>query len=183
MDKLEHALASVTTSVDTPGSRNAPGARSPPLLPLELIADIIDLTAEILVEEERYLTFQTPVTNHFLLSASLVDRTWHAIAGKALLKTGLVRPHAVAGFLSRVNAQGLKSILERVAYRYLFSFALLDSGPPESTPPLISADATRLILELVVKVEALATLKVPACWRTDSVEKLCERNGILLEWT
>ncbi|KAL8293427.1 hypothetical protein RQP46_000128 [Phenoliferia psychrophenolica] len=108
--------AALLISLATRIRRAVLATANPRILPPELIADIIDLAVEMLVEEERYLTFQTPVTNHFLLSAALVDSTWHAIAVKALLKNGLVRPRAVTRFLARVEALDFKKLVGRVRF-------------------------------------------------------------------
>ncbi|KAL8290193.1 hypothetical protein RQP46_003132 [Phenoliferia psychrophenolica] len=87
-----------------------------PALPPELVADIIDLTVELLIEEERDLASQVPITNHFLLSAALVDRTWHSIAGSALLKNGLVTPANVDLFVAQIEMNQLEMTLESVRF-------------------------------------------------------------------
>ncbi|KAL8289989.1 hypothetical protein RQP46_002928 [Phenoliferia psychrophenolica] len=96
---------------------STPAAKSStPALPPELVADIIDLTVELLVKEERTLVSQTPITNHFLLSAMLVDRTWNSIAVSALMKNGLVTPANVDLFIAQVRSHQLESTLESVRF-------------------------------------------------------------------
>ncbi|KAL8287192.1 hypothetical protein RQP46_003644 [Phenoliferia psychrophenolica] len=85
------------------GSTPATKSSTAPVLPPELVAEMISLTVESLIEDERDLPSQTPVTNHFLLAATLVDRTWHSIAATALLKNGLVAPAKVGLFIDQVK--------------------------------------------------------------------------------
>ncbi|KAL8281431.1 hypothetical protein RQP46_006115 [Phenoliferia psychrophenolica] len=89
---------------------------APPRLPPELIADLIELTVELLIEEERHLEAHAPLSNRFLLSAALVDRTWHAIATPVLLKRGIVTSGSVAAFLGQVMAHGMQDTLESVRF-------------------------------------------------------------------
>ncbi|KAL8281423.1 hypothetical protein RQP46_006107 [Phenoliferia psychrophenolica] len=85
---------------------------APPRIPPELIADLIELTVELLVEEERHLEAHAPLSNRFLLSAALVDRTWHSIATPVLLKNGIVTSRSVVGFLAQVKAHGMEATLK-----------------------------------------------------------------------
>ncbi|KAL8281451.1 hypothetical protein RQP46_006135 [Phenoliferia psychrophenolica] len=89
---------------------------APPQLPPELVADIIELTVELLIEEERHLEAHEPLTNEFLLSAALVDHTWHSIAVEVLLKSGIVTSGSVLGFLRQVKAHGMEATLASVRY-------------------------------------------------------------------
>ncbi|KAL8281424.1 hypothetical protein RQP46_006108 [Phenoliferia psychrophenolica] len=89
---------------------------APPQLPPELVSDIIELTVELLVEEERHLDAHAPLTNRFLRSASLVDRTWHSIATPVLLKNGIVTSGSVPGFLAQIKAHGMEETLESVRF-------------------------------------------------------------------
>ncbi|KAL8281427.1 hypothetical protein RQP46_006111 [Phenoliferia psychrophenolica] len=85
-------------------------------LPPELVADIIELTVELLIEEERHLPSHEPLSNRFLRSASLVDRDWHSIAVKVLLKRGIVTSASVVGFLAQIKAHGMEATLESVRF-------------------------------------------------------------------
>ncbi|KAL8281470.1 hypothetical protein RQP46_006154 [Phenoliferia psychrophenolica] len=85
-------------------------------LPLELVTDIIEATVELLIEEEGQLEAHAPLSNRFLLSAALVDRTWNSIAGKGLLKRGMVTSRSVVGFLAQVKAHGMEATLESVRF-------------------------------------------------------------------
>ncbi|KAL8281454.1 hypothetical protein RQP46_006138 [Phenoliferia psychrophenolica] len=89
---------------------------APPRLPPELITDIIELTVELLIEEERHLPSHAPLSNRFLLSAALVDRTWNAIATPVLLRRGIVTSRSVIHFLDRIKAHGMVETLESVRF-------------------------------------------------------------------
>ncbi|KAL8281475.1 hypothetical protein RQP46_006159 [Phenoliferia psychrophenolica] len=89
---------------------------APPQLPPELFAHIIELTVELLIEEERHLEVHAPLSNRFLLSAALVDHTWHLIATPILLKLGVVTSRSVLGFLGQVKAHGKEATLESVRF-------------------------------------------------------------------
>ncbi|KAL8281453.1 hypothetical protein RQP46_006137 [Phenoliferia psychrophenolica] len=95
--------------------REAP-TMAPPQLPPELVADIIELTVELLIEEERHLEAHAPLSNRFLRSAALVNRTWHSIAVEVLLKRGIVTSGSVVGFLAQVKAHGMEETLESVRF-------------------------------------------------------------------
>ncbi|KAL8281452.1 hypothetical protein RQP46_006136 [Phenoliferia psychrophenolica] len=119
MDDLEHALASAALDGQDVTAREPlrlAGASSSPVLPPELVADIIDLAVELLVEEERDLPSQALLTNNFLLSAALVDRTWNAIATSALLRNGLIQPEGVDGFINQVEKLGMRETIDRVRF-------------------------------------------------------------------
>ncbi|KAL8280498.1 hypothetical protein RQP46_007146 [Phenoliferia psychrophenolica] len=96
-------------------TRRASKLATPPL-PLEIVADIIDLTIELLVEDELDLEWYAPLANLFLLSASLVNRAWHPIAVKALLKRGTVTVASAEGFLAQAKAFGVDKTLESVRF-------------------------------------------------------------------
>ncbi|KAL8280499.1 hypothetical protein RQP46_007147 [Phenoliferia psychrophenolica] len=96
-------------------TRRASKLATPPL-PLEIIADIIDFTIELLVNEELLLKSHAPLSNRFLLSAALVNRAWHPLATKALLKRGIVTSGGVVGFLAQAKAYGLDGVLESVRW-------------------------------------------------------------------
>ncbi|KAL8281466.1 hypothetical protein RQP46_006150 [Phenoliferia psychrophenolica] len=83
-----------------------------PRIPPELVADIIELTVELLIEEERHLEAHEPLSNRFLRSAALADRTWHSIANPILLKKGIVTSGSVVGFLAQIKANGMEATLE-----------------------------------------------------------------------
>ncbi|KAL8281465.1 hypothetical protein RQP46_006149 [Phenoliferia psychrophenolica] len=89
---------------------------APPQLPPELVTDIIELTVELLIEEERNLEAHEPLSNRFLLSAALVDHTWHSIATPVLLKRGIVTSGSVVGSLDQVKAHGMEATLESVRF-------------------------------------------------------------------
>ncbi|KAL8281395.1 hypothetical protein RQP46_006079 [Phenoliferia psychrophenolica] len=116
MDDLEHALASVALDSEDAAANELAGASRTPVLPPELITDIIDLTVKLLVEEERYLPSQALISNRFLLSAALVDRTWNAIATSALLKSGLVQSGRVDGFIELAERRGVRETLDGVRF-------------------------------------------------------------------
>ncbi|KAL8290198.1 hypothetical protein RQP46_003137 [Phenoliferia psychrophenolica] len=111
LNEPEPATPGPTASPPTPATKS-----STPALPPELVADIIDLTVDILVKEERDLASQVPITNHFLLSAALVDRTWHSIAGSALLKNGLVTSANFDLFIAQIQMHQLEMSLESVRF-------------------------------------------------------------------
>ncbi|KAL8279517.1 hypothetical protein RQP46_008079 [Phenoliferia psychrophenolica] len=136
-----------------PRRRARLGKNRTPNLPPELIADIIELTVEILVEEERHLASQIPLTNHFLLSAALVDRTWHSIASPALLKNGLVTPNVVEEFLAQIEQRGMKETLDRVR------FGAGAVGLANDRPSTEGADDTPLLL-LPSSLSRLASLEL-----------------------
>ncbi|KAL8279478.1 hypothetical protein RQP46_008040 [Phenoliferia psychrophenolica] len=115
-DQLQHLELSPVAAPSHSESNPLGEGKTTPTLPPELVADIIDLTTEILVEEERHLASQLPLTNHFLLSAALVNRTWHSIASPALLKNSLVTPNAVEEFLAQIEQRGMKETLDRVRF-------------------------------------------------------------------
>ncbi|KAL8287190.1 hypothetical protein RQP46_003642 [Phenoliferia psychrophenolica] len=100
----------------TPASSATESTSSTPALPTELVADIIDLAVEIIIKEERDLPSQTPITNHFLRAAALVDRTWHSIAAPALLKNGLVTPFKAEQFLAQINKHQMETKLDSVRF-------------------------------------------------------------------
>ncbi|KAL8286800.1 hypothetical protein RQP46_004328 [Phenoliferia psychrophenolica] len=126
-ERLQHLeLAQVASASITNPSPSAPGETRAPELPPELVAEIIDLTVELLIEEERHFLSQTPLTNHFLLSAALVDRTWHSIASLALLNNGLVTPTTVFRFLAHVDGRGMTGVLDRVRFGTAVRLVLLD---------------------------------------------------------
>ncbi|KAL8290005.1 hypothetical protein RQP46_002944 [Phenoliferia psychrophenolica] len=113
LNEPDPAPPSPTASPPTP----TPATKSStPALPPELVADIIDLAVKLLVKEERDLASQIPITNHFLLSAMLVDRTWHLIAAAALLKNGLVTPASVDLFVAQVKSHQLEPTLKSVRF-------------------------------------------------------------------
>ncbi|KAL8281425.1 hypothetical protein RQP46_006109 [Phenoliferia psychrophenolica] len=89
---------------------------APPRIPPELITDIIELTVELLIEEERHLDAHAPLSNRFLLSAALVDHTWNAIATPLLLKRGIVTSGSVPGFLAQIKAYGMEASVKCVRY-------------------------------------------------------------------
>ncbi|KAL8281491.1 hypothetical protein RQP46_006175 [Phenoliferia psychrophenolica] len=89
---------------------------APPQIPLELVTDIVEVAVELLIEEERHLEAHEPLSNRFLLSAALVDRTWHSIAVKVLLKRGIVTSGSVLGFLAQVKAHGMEATLESLRF-------------------------------------------------------------------
>ncbi|KAL8287191.1 hypothetical protein RQP46_003643 [Phenoliferia psychrophenolica] len=103
---------------------------STPALPTEVVADIIDLTVEMLIDEERDLPSQIPVTNHFLRAAALVNRTWRSIAAPALLKNGLVTPPKVDQFLAQIKKHQMERTLDSV--RFGVGGAVLDDARDES---------------------------------------------------
>ncbi|KAL8281433.1 hypothetical protein RQP46_006117 [Phenoliferia psychrophenolica] len=117
MDELEHALASAALhSEDSDAAAPEPGASSSPVLPPELVADIIDLTVELLVEKERNLPFEALLTNKFLLSAALVNHTWKAMAISALLKKGIVPPDGVDGYIALAEKYGVRQSVDGVRF-------------------------------------------------------------------
>ncbi|KAL8281450.1 hypothetical protein RQP46_006134 [Phenoliferia psychrophenolica] len=147
MDELEDALASAALDGQDVAARE-PGASSPPFLPPELIADIIDLAVESLVEQERSLPSQIPLTNRFLLSAALVDRTWNAIATSALLRNGLVQPGGVDKFLEHTEECGVRETLDRVRFGAGAKGLIVQ---PDADPPDEGADDEpfeRLVMSL-----------------------------------
>ncbi|KAL8281429.1 hypothetical protein RQP46_006113 [Phenoliferia psychrophenolica] len=89
---------------------------APPQLPPEIITDIIELTVELLIEEERRLEDHEPLSNRFLLSAALVDRTWHSIATPVLLKRGIVTSGSAVSFLGQVKVHGMEATLASVRF-------------------------------------------------------------------
>ncbi|KAL8289998.1 hypothetical protein RQP46_002937 [Phenoliferia psychrophenolica] len=111
LNEPDPASPSPAVAQATPATKS-----STPTLPPELVADIIDLAVELLVEEERDLASQTPITNHFLLSAMLVDRVWRQIAVSALLKNGLVTPASVELFIAQVKSHQLEPTLQSVRF-------------------------------------------------------------------
>ncbi|KAL8281426.1 hypothetical protein RQP46_006110 [Phenoliferia psychrophenolica] len=108
MDELEHALASVALELgyESEDAANESPAIRAPFLPPELIYEIIYLAIGSLIRQERELPSQALLTNKFLLSAALVDRTWNAIATSALLLNGIVQPGGVKGFLDHLEKHG-----------------------------------------------------------------------------
>ncbi|KAL8281497.1 hypothetical protein RQP46_006181 [Phenoliferia psychrophenolica] len=133
MDEFEDALASAALDSQDVAARE-PGASGPPVLPPELVANIIDLAVEILVEKERNLPSQTLLANEFLCSAALVDRTWNAIATAALLKNGLVRPglDQVFDFIMQTRSHGIRETLDRVRFGAGTKGLIIDdSDPPD----------------------------------------------------
>ncbi|KAL8281476.1 hypothetical protein RQP46_006160 [Phenoliferia psychrophenolica] len=104
-----------------------------PRIPPELVSDIIDLTVELLLEKERHLEAHAPLTNQFLRSAALVDRTWHAIATPVLLKHGIVTSGSVVGFLTRIKVHGMEATLESVRFGEAMSGVTAANAPEEDT--------------------------------------------------
>ncbi|KAL8276703.1 hypothetical protein RQP46_010882 [Phenoliferia psychrophenolica] len=155
--QLEPELAFLSLQSDDSdeahGERESqPTTNTTPSLPPELVSDIIELTVDLLVEEERYLPSQIPLTNRFLLSAALVDRTWHSIATSALLENGLVRPGSVRGFLHQLKKYGRKNKLSRVRFGV---GAKLIAG--DSNPSVEGADdaAFKVLLDSLPKIRTL----------------------------
>lgn len=89
---------------------------APPHVPPELVADIIELTVERLAKEERHLEAHAPLLNRFLVSAALVNRTWHAIATPSLLKNATVTSGSVVGFLAQVKEHKMEATLKSVRF-------------------------------------------------------------------
>lgn len=75
-------------------------------LPFELLQAIIHLAAFQLVSDERNLPSSQFAATPFLLSASLVSRTWRQIAQAALFKAGIVTPKTVYSFVGLLEARG-----------------------------------------------------------------------------
>ncbi|KAL8277387.1 hypothetical protein RQP46_010227 [Phenoliferia psychrophenolica] len=94
-------------------------SRTGPQLPPELVLQIIDITIRLLVDEERYLKEPKAIVNHFLLSASLVDRTWHELVAIPLLANALILPKAVYTFIYRARTFDLLETLACVRFLVL----------------------------------------------------------------
>ncbi|KAL8279542.1 hypothetical protein RQP46_008104 [Phenoliferia psychrophenolica] len=153
-DQLQHLeLAPVAPPSHSESNPSGEAEATTPTLPPELVADIIELTVEVLVEEERHLASHIPLTNHFLLSASFVDRTWHSIASPALLKNGLVTPNTVEEFMVQIEQRGMKETLDRVR------FGAGAVGLANSRPSTENADDTPLLL-LLRSLPNLASLEL-----------------------
>ncbi|KAL8281521.1 hypothetical protein RQP46_006205 [Phenoliferia psychrophenolica] len=84
--------------------------------PPELVVYIIELTVELLIEEERRLEAHASLSNEFLLSAALGSRTWHSIATPVLLKRGIVTSGSVVAFLARIKAYEMEATLTSVRF-------------------------------------------------------------------
>ncbi|KAL8283378.1 hypothetical protein RQP46_005788 [Phenoliferia psychrophenolica] len=98
---------------------------APPRLPPELVAEILKLTIESLFEEERHLVSHVALTNHFLISASVVNRTWHTMVKDYWFTHALVFPRTFAKFILFARAHRMTRHLERVR---------LGGGGPGSAP-------------------------------------------------
>ncbi|KAL8281397.1 hypothetical protein RQP46_006081 [Phenoliferia psychrophenolica] len=159
MDEVEHALASVALADQgqdaAPPEPAARSTGSPPVLPYELIADIIELTVESLVEQERNLPSQIPLTNEFLLSAALVNHTWHSIVTSAILKSGLIQPGSVHGFIEQAEKNGVRETLDRVR----FGAGAKGPATDNSIPPDEGADDEPFQL-LVSSLPSLTNLEL-----------------------
>ncbi|KAL8283372.1 hypothetical protein RQP46_005782 [Phenoliferia psychrophenolica] len=84
----------------------------PPRLPYELVAEILKLTIESLFEEERHFVSHVALTNHFLVSASLVNRTWRTISKKYWESHAMILPNHVLSLIEEQRGSGNR--LERV---------------------------------------------------------------------
>ncbi|KAL8276708.1 hypothetical protein RQP46_010887 [Phenoliferia psychrophenolica] len=119
--QLEPTLSSLTLQSDDSDMAHdelepEPTTSTTPSLPPELVADIIELTVELLIEEERHLETHATLSNRFLLSAALVNRTWHSIATPVLLKNGIVTSESVPRFIAQIHAQGMEDTLESLRF-------------------------------------------------------------------
>ncbi|KAL8281445.1 hypothetical protein RQP46_006129 [Phenoliferia psychrophenolica] len=106
---------------------------APPRIPPELVAEIIELTVELLIEEERHLDAHEPLSNRFLRSATLVSREWHPIAVKVLLKCGIVTSGSVVGFLTQVKAHGMEATLKSARFGEASGAVAAESAADEDT--------------------------------------------------
>ncbi|KAL8279547.1 hypothetical protein RQP46_008109 [Phenoliferia psychrophenolica] len=153
-DQLQHLELAPIVPPSHAESKSSGEAKTTSTLPPELISEIIYLTVEILVEEERHLASQVPLTNHFLLSAALVSRTWHSIASQALLESGLVTPKNAYKFLDEIKRRELNGTLERL--RFGAGSAGLDRRP--LAPGEISDD--RIFQALVNSLKGLQIVEL-----------------------
>ncbi|KAL8279691.1 hypothetical protein RQP46_008004 [Phenoliferia psychrophenolica] len=83
-----------------------------PQIPLEITHQILKNATLDLVEQERRDYTLVGQTNAFLLSASLVSRTWRNIAQPLLLKYGLVDPIGITRFLRELKRTGVLDSLD-----------------------------------------------------------------------
>ncbi|KAL8280412.1 hypothetical protein RQP46_007060 [Phenoliferia psychrophenolica] len=134
-----------------------------PLLPLEIIADIIDFAVELLIEEERRLESHVPLSNRFLLSASLVNRAWHPLAVKALLKSAFVTSSSAVEFIARVEAHGMVHSLERVRWGELYD-------KPSSEPEDVDAAFESLLQSLPGLKDIEISIRQLSLTNTDTLE-------------
>ncbi|KAL8279692.1 hypothetical protein RQP46_008005 [Phenoliferia psychrophenolica] len=87
---------------------------STPPVPFEITHKILKLATMDLVEEERRDSALVGHTNAFLVSASLVSRTWRNIAQPLLIKHGLVDPIKIPKFLRELKRTGVQDSLDAV---------------------------------------------------------------------
>ncbi|KAL8280500.1 hypothetical protein RQP46_007148 [Phenoliferia psychrophenolica] len=157
-----------------------------PPVPPELIADIIDLTVELLIEEELHLESYVPLSNRFLLSASLVNRAWHPIATNALLQRGTIPTVANTGVafsfpLLTHLATHLPLAQSFIMAGNLPSLSSLKILPaPLGAVETMDTPAEDIIRELMAKLPTLAKLKVPEVWASTAVREYCEAAGVEL---
>lgn len=80
-----------------------------PLLPFDTTEKIILIAVKDLVERERHQStpLAFPLVNEFLLSGSLVSRTWRSISQIALLRNGIVAPSGMEGFIHLLSDRGM----------------------------------------------------------------------------
>ncbi|KAL8281444.1 hypothetical protein RQP46_006128 [Phenoliferia psychrophenolica] len=102
---------------------------TPPHIPPELVADIIELTLELLIEDERHLEAHKSLSNRFLRSAALVDHTWYEIATPVLLKNGIVTSNLWIEFLAQVKAHGMEEAIQSMRYGDTPSGGVAEGNP------------------------------------------------------
>ncbi|KAL8279696.1 hypothetical protein RQP46_008009 [Phenoliferia psychrophenolica] len=83
-------------------------------LPYEITSKILKLGTLDLVREERRHSKLIGQANAFLLSASLVSRTWRNIAQPLLIKHGIVYPARATHYIRELERQGVLSTLRAV---------------------------------------------------------------------
>ncbi|KAL8277373.1 hypothetical protein RQP46_010213 [Phenoliferia psychrophenolica] len=131
-----------------------PPHRTGPQLPPELTLQVIEITIESLIYEERFLQEPKAIVNAFLLSASLVDRTWHDLVAIPFLRNALILPQSVYKFLYRARTFDMLDTLDRVRCgvgqrRQGWRSAFANKYDDETFDYLIYALPNLRILELV----------------------------------
>ncbi|KAL8280429.1 hypothetical protein RQP46_007077 [Phenoliferia psychrophenolica] len=138
-------------------TRRASKLATPPL-PLEIIADIIDRAVELLIEDEFDLETHAPLSNRFLLSAALVNRTWHPIAVKALIRTGIVTSKSTVGFIAKASFYRMDDTLKSLRFGEA-------TGPAAQVPGLQDA-ALDVLLQLFPALDSIELVEAGSRWKT-----------------
>ncbi|KAL8291512.1 hypothetical protein RQP46_002490 [Phenoliferia psychrophenolica] len=135
-------------------------------LPSEIVSQILRVATHDLVLAEREEPVLTPLTNHFLISASLVARDWRKLAQTLLVQHGLLTPSGERKYLLAVARENLAT--EITSVRVTQDWPTWEKDLPEPRLSRSSFEVGNLVqrisehLPLLCSVEALSC--TPGWW-------------------